>query len=268
MLVLAACASPEDQEDPPVARAYEQVLRWSDLRSVVPIDLRPEDSSALAQRYINNWLIKQVVLHKAEQNLNGANGDLEAQLRDYRNSLVIYAYEQALVEQKLDTLVPMSEIERYHAGNEAAFELRDNIMRVRWFKVRDDDRRTMKRLEDHFSSGDPERMSQLEMWLAERGISIPDHGDSWKTAGALAVEVPPLAEHPLDGPGRRVLKQNGATWFVEVLEYRSMGSATPLELVRKDIRAIIINQRKLQLVDRMRQDIHREAVENKDIQVY
>jgi len=271
VFAIGACGGGDtDPADPPVARAYGEVLRWSDLRHVVPLEAGAEDSTAMAQRFINNWLRQQVVLNKAEQNLDPSRTDFEAQLRDYRNSLVIFAYEQALVEQKLDTLVRDAEIEEHYALNGANFELDEDIVRVRWSKVREEDRRTLKRLEDHFLSGKDERMSELEVWLAQRGVPITDRSRVWTTVPELAAELP-LPIHGTNAhvvrEGRTVLREGTMAWFVDILEHRSKGSVSPIELVAQDIRSIIINQRKLRLVERMREDIYREAIERKDIEV-
>ncbi len=270
MLLFPGCSATDDPDDPPVARAYEQQLLWSHLRQMVPLGSTPEDSAALAQGFIRNWLRQQTILHKAERNLGPIQGDIESQLRDYHNSLVIFAYEQALVEQKLDTVVDPAEIEAYHTRNAANFELKDNILRIRWFKLREDDRKTLKRLEDHFLSKSDERMGEVEHWLAERGIPIIDRSGTWTNSAELRNEVPILfSGSGPEGPklGRSVLRDSGTTWFVDILEHRSKESAAPLELVQQDIRSIIINQRKLQLIERMREDLYLEALEQKDIEV-
>jgi hypothetical protein len=69
------------------------------------------------------------------------------------------------------------------------------------------------------------------------------------------------------GPGRTVLRQDTVAWFLEILELRPRKSNIPVSLVRRDIRTMIINQRKLQLVERMREDLYREALQNKDVEV-
>ena len=56
-------------------------------------------------------------------------------------------------------------------------------------------------------------------------------------------------------------------FFLEVLELRGENSVSPLNLVDSDIRSILLNQRKLQLLEHMRQDLYREALDRKDIEV-
>lgn len=270
VLLLTACAPEVDPDDPPLARAWDKYLYWSDLRQVVPMESTVEDSVAIAQRFMGNWMREQAVLRAAELNLAASAKDFEARLRTYHNSLLTFAYEDALVRQKLDTAVSQQEIEEYYEKNRANFELKDNILRLRWFKVREDDRRTLRRLEEHFRSGSPERMHEVEIWLAERGVPIIDRSNTWTTLEALRVEMPVISEIQVDVPAgglRTVLKDEAVHWFVEILEQRTRDSASPLNMVRQDIRSIIINQRKLQLIERMREDLHREAILHKDIEL-
>jgi hypothetical protein len=252
-----------------VARAFDEKLLWSDLRQVIPIQVTGQDSAALAGQYIGNWLRQQAVLHQAEQNLSAGAKDFEIQLRDYRRSLVIYTYEQALIQQKLDTVVHVEEMEDHLARNGANFELREPILRVRYAKAREEDKRIARRLEEHFLNGSTERMHELEMWMAQRGLSFVDHGQRWMNEQTLLAEMSvgaPLPPNLLDRTGRVVHREDGQLYFIEVLEYRSAGEVAPLERVADEIRSIIINQRKLQLLERMREDLYREALEQQHIE--
>ena len=65
-LAWAGCGADHDPSDPPVARAYGNILYWSDLRQVVPMDASASDSAALAAGYVENWMREQVLLANAE----------------------------------------------------------------------------------------------------------------------------------------------------------------------------------------------------------
>lgn len=270
-LLLAACTSELDPQDQKIARAYDNTLYWSDLRRVVPMDVVPEDSIAIANSFINNWIRQQVLLRKAEENLPESKKDFEQKLQDYRNSLVIFAYEQALVDQKLDTALKRSEIEQYFEDNRSSFELHDNILRLRWFKVRESDKRTMKRLEEHFLSGDAQRMREVELWLAQRNVPIVDRSDRWSTFNELRSEISVWSTKDAGKDlreGRTVLRDLEGGYFVDILELRRKDSASPLSLVEQDIRSILINQRKLKLLESMRLDVQKDAQANGHVEVY
>ncbi len=266
---MASCTAPHDADDPVVARAFEETLHWSDLRAVVPMGLDADDSAAIAERYIANWLREQVIVHQAEANLAEGQKDFEVRLEEYRKGLLIYAYEEALVRQRLDTVVGMDEIRAYYDSNQADFALNEAIVRCSWARVKEDDRHTRKRLEEWYMGGDPARMGELERWLAERGAGFSDESNSWSPLSVLSARVPagPWAEGMEVINGRKVYNNEGGTWFVDILEHRARNAPAPIELVVNDIRAIIINKRKLRLIATMREDLYRNAVENEHVQV-
>lgn len=271
VLWAAGCNSVDDRTDRPIARAYDQVLHWSDLRQMVPLDLSAKDSAAMAQQVIDAWLRQQVVLRIAESNLSEQGLDFEDQLQEYRRSLVIFSYEQALVEQKLDTLVSDDQIASYYQENKVNFELKDTMLQARWFKVNEPDKRVLRKMEERFLDGGSEQMHELELWLARSGVIIADRSGTWIPGSDLRTEVPmtdDMAKVVMGGPGKHVLRGENAAWFVEILDQRAMGSVSPIELVQQDIRAIVLNQRKLQLIGAMRKSVFEQAVEKKDVEIY
>jgi hypothetical protein len=268
---LFSCTVPEDPTDRPVARAYDKVLHWSDLRKVIPMDASPEDSAVLAQRYMESWMQQEVFMHMAESNLSADRMDLEEQLENYRRSLVIFNYEQALVDQKLDINVTEEAIVAYYEGHRSNFELKDNIVRARWFKVNEPDKRVIRKMEERFLGGKSEQRHELELWLARSGVTITDRSDMWTPYAQLLAEVP-LSEADagslLNRNGATVLKDGNAAWFVEILDHQSRNSVSPLELVRQDIRAILLNQRKLQLIETMRRNVYKQALDNHEVELF
>ncbi len=268
--MVTGCGDQGPADDPVVAVAFDLPLHRSELRQVIPIGTPAVDSVAMAQAFIRNWLEKQVVLNKAEANLAEADRDFEAKLLDYRNSLLLFAYEQELVKQKLDTAIGAEEMQNYLDGHKVDFALRDGLVRARWFRIAVDDERQLRPLVKAFERGDPEDKSMLERWLAERNIPITDRSGAWTTWAELRAELPADHREREDLPARDqrvVLRADGQALFLEVLEHRVPGELSPLSVVERDIRAIILNQRKLQLLERMRQDLYREATERKDIRI-
>lgn len=270
-LLLSGCATAlETDEDPPVAEAYQEKLYRSDLVRMIPPDAAKEDSAALARQFIDAWARERVLLHKAEENLSKAQKDVEQQLRDYRESLIVYAYEEALVRQKLDTNISAEEIGAYYKANEKNFELKDNIVRARWFKLRETDKRVLKKVEDLWRSDKPENLHDLEVLLAQRGSTINDTHDDWIAFTELQQQVPLRPDNPTDWIPRQrkvTVTDSVGTFFIDLLEHRVKDSVSPLALVRAEIRSILINQRKLKLIEQMRKDLYDHALASNDVRI-
>lgn len=271
-LLLSGCGAVQEVEsdDPQVAEAFQEKLYRSDLVRMIPPDAAREDSAALARQFIDAWARERVLLHKAEENLSAAQKDVDQQLLDYRESLIVYAYEQALVSQKLDTNISAEEIGTYYRENEKNFELKDNIVRARWFKLRETDKRVLKKVEDLWRSEKPEGFHDLEVLLAQRGSVINDTHDDWMAFSELQQQVPLRPDNPTDWIPRQqkvTVADSVDVYFVDLLEHRLKNSVSPLELVHAEIRSILINQRKLQLIERMRKDLYDEALARQDVKL-
>ncbi len=261
---LLACSSDRGTEDPMVAHAYDNVLTWSELRRMVPVDASTEDSTAMANDIITSWLRKEVLLHHAELNLSEEDLDFEERLRNYRNSLVIYAFEDAIVREKLDTLVDRQQLELHLQEHAEDFRLKEDLVRVKWSKVRSSEVDRLRRARKWFESDDPEDLHELELWMAEQGVSSTDPQGQWMSRERLDMEL------PFNGLGvkagqRVVVSDSVDHYFVEVMDVRPMDSLAPLELVHQDIRAIVLNQRKLALVQGMHDDLFEKALTNGEI---
>lgn len=267
-LLLASCGANRDKADRVVAQAYDDKLYWSDLRPVVPMGASPEDSAAIARRFLDNWARDHVMLHMAQQNLDQRQLNVEERIQAYRESLLTYAYEQALVQQNLDTVVSGSQIQDYYDKNLANFQLKDNIVRVRWFKLHGNDRKLLARVEQLWRSNDGEDTHKLEVLLAQRGTTIVDTHDNWMEFSTLQQQVPLTPENPTDWlqrQGKVIVKDANGTYFVDIFDHRLKDSTSPIDLVEPQIRAIIINQRKLKLVERLREELYNNALANKDV---
>ena len=53
------------------------------------------------KNFIDDWVSKRILLHHAKINLKIDQDEYDKKVNDYKNSLIIYNYEQQLVEQNL-----------------------------------------------------------------------------------------------------------------------------------------------------------------------
>ena len=96
------------------------------------------DSLQRVSTFIDSWVKRQVLIHQAENNIDKEALDLDKQMQEYRNSLVIYAYESQLIDQKLDTIVSDEEIAEYYEQNKEDFQLRNTMVRVAYVILDED----------------------------------------------------------------------------------------------------------------------------------
>ena len=98
LLSLAGCKN-DESASPLVAKVYGYELHMDDLAGLVGEGVSEEDSIAIVDNYVDQWVRQTVMLAKAEKNVKE---DFSRQMNEYRNSLLIYAYERQIVDQRTE----------------------------------------------------------------------------------------------------------------------------------------------------------------------
>lgn len=270
ILILFGCEVKPESDQRVVATAFEESLYWTELRGVVPLEVPYEDSVALANSYINSWLRNQTILAKAKENLADSDIDIERKINDYRNSLLIYSYERRIVDQKLDTVVNDEELRLHYDSNRADFKLKEDVARLRWCMIPVSDMpKNERKLLGLMCDEDPEKKSEFEKILAENDIEITDYSDQWIRWNAVSIEVP-LAERDKERTGERscwMIESEDVRYFVHLLEHRSNATMAPFELVRDELKAIVLNKRKAELLESVRAKLFEEAQRNGNVRI-
>lgn len=269
-----SCNEPALQEEADkgktVAKVFDYQLYQSDLGAVIPAGIAPDDSARRAENFINSWVKEKLLVHKAETNLGAAQKNVEKQLQDYRNSLIIYAYEKELVRQKLDTIVTESEIQTYYEEHPDEFQLKDNIIKVLYVKV-DKKAPNLARLKMLIQSNKPQERQDLESYCSQFGQNYFLDDNVWLLFDDLLKEVPIVTYNKelfLQNTRFVEVADSSSIYFVHIKGFMTRNSNSPLAFEKENIRNIILNQRKRELIERMHSDLYKEAMENKDIQVY
>ena len=272
VIFLASCSRSGNNPDAkkPVARAYGFYLYQNELAGIVPGGSSKQDSIAITENFIHSWIRKKIVLHKAEENLDQEKKDVEKQLIEYRNSLITYAYEKALVEQKLDTVVSAKEIEDFYEANQASFELKDNILKVIYLKLSKTSPK-MDKVKLWYKSDDKKDRLALTEYCHQYAINYYLDDQVWLLFDDLLKEIPIKMydkEQFLQNNRNIDIRDSSFIYLVSIKGFKIKKSVSPLSFEENTIRTMIINQRKLKLVEEMEQQSYHVAKKNGDFEVY
>jgi hypothetical protein len=56
-------------------------------------------------------------------------------------------------------------------------------------------------------------------------------------------------------------------YFLKVSDYRLSGSITPLEFIKEDIKSILLNKRKIQLIEKLESNIYNDALNRENFKI-
>ena len=256
-----------------IAVAYGKYLYRSDIQGVVPPGSSAVDSTEIVRRFIDNWIRRQVILNQAENNLTEEQKDFSNQLETYRNSLIVYSYESELIRQALDTIVSEQEVEKFYQENLQNFQLRENILRLNYVKVplgaaKSDIVPKAARL---LKSGRSVDMDELDELCQKSLLQCRIGDDKWLTFSEMKRDIPVIADDEAGFLQSRTFFETSDSlyvYLVRITDYKTRESVSPLSLEAENIRSVILNRRKLELISKMEQEVYLKAMENKDFQIF
>ena len=253
-----------------VAECYGKYLYESDLKGIVPEGATIMDSIQHVSNFIDSWLRRQVLIHQAENNLNMEELDLKKQMDEYRNSLVIYAYESQLINQKLDTVVTEDEIAEYYEQNKEDFQLRNTMVRVAYVII-DEDNKQKADLQKLMSDPDTLMLQNIDVFATYYAAKSYLDVDQWMRLDELTKIIPIEifnAESFLKRNKFVCFDMNDYTYMVRFVDYLLEESTSPVEMVRDNIKSVILAQRKKALIDKMQTALYEKAKRDRAIEVY
>jgi hypothetical protein len=275
-LVVIACflsgchKDPDKRSEHPLARVYNKYLYTSDMNGMIPAGITGADSASVVKDFIEKWIRNQLLLGKAEINLSDADKNVEQQMDNYRSSLLIYAYQQSYLQQKLDTIVTIKEIENYYNENKSNFVLVESLMKGVFIKVPVNAPELYK-LRQWYRAEDTESIKKLEGYCYTNAKVYDHFNEGWVNLNEVLRMMPQgTGDFENTLPYRKYLEINDKDfyYFLYVKEIAPKGTVSPFALVVNDIHYIILNKRKVRLINELETSIYSDAQNRGNFTIY
>ena len=268
LTAVVGCSHHSD-ETPLLASVYGHELHSSDLKGLVGEGVSAEDSAAIVASYVEQWIRQTVILTKAEKNIND---NFDRQLNEYKNSLLTYAYEQHIVNQLLDTNISDEQIAEYYEQHLDDFQLKSAIVKAVYVTVpaKSAAETRLKKIISSRSFGDHE-VVDLEETASRYGINGYFDADTWIPFYTLQSAIPITTYNEnlyLKQNRTIVLSDNNLTYMARILDYKVGDETSPLELQTENIRSILLNLRKIDILNHLQSDLLEEAEKGNHVKRY
>jgi len=263
--------STQTSETPPIARVFDTYLYAEDLEGLTSEAINSADSSDIADRYIQSWIKKQLLIDEAASRINFDEAELSRKILDYRYALMVHEFKQYHINQQLQTEVSEEEIQAYYQENQDNFELKQNIIRGIFIKLPKEAPK-INEVGKLIRSQKPKDREELASYCFQFATYYTLEDTVWLNFEEL-IQSTPLATIPNQ---EQYLKNNryvetsdqSFEYFLYIDEYKIADQISPLEFVRDNIEEIIVNKRKIALANKLETDIYSEAQQNNDFEIF
>jgi len=261
----------ETEEREVVARVNENYLYKEDIQALIGENTSEEDSILIVSNFITRWATHQLLIDRAKFNLSSeVQEEFDELVKNYKNELYTKAYADALVAKKLDTSFNESEIESYYGEHLENFRLNEDLVKLRFINL-DKNSLDFKDIKRKFMQFNEEDKTDLDkIALQFKAFSFND--SVWVSTSSVFNRISPLN----DSNKSQLLKKSNfleledslEVYLIYVNDVLLRNDQAPLEYANSTIKQIILNKRKAELVKELEKDITRDAIENKQFEIY
>ena len=266
LMLAVSCFNGDDKQV--IASVNEKDLLLTEVMKEMPE--ATEDSAFFVERYMNLWIRKQLMIYHAEINLSSDLLDYEKQISEYRSSLLIYAYQQELINQNFDTSITNKEITDYYNQYREEFKLVKNIFRGRYIVV-DKSAPKLKVLSNWYKSDKTANIENLTDYCHQFSKEYYLADSSWQYFATINNKLPEFITEE-----KYFLENTKGVWFedqqyryyIYIKDYKIKGSISPLALEREKIRNVLLNKNKIQYLKQLEDELYQNGLALKKIKIY
>jgi len=271
-MVLASCEyfNPPTNENA-IARVGETYLYKNDIVDILPENYTKQDSIILIDNYINRWATEQLLVNKAILNLEElTQNDFDKLVSQYKNDLYSKAYLEALVYKSLDTSVSKREADKYYENNKQAFKLNEELIKFRYINL-DANRLDLSDIKNKFKRFNLDDRKYLDS-IAIQFKSYSLNDSIWIRLNQAVSKIPVITSENKNELLKKSnfiqLKDSLGLYLMQIKEVQLRNTIAPLEYVNPTINQIVVNKRKLELIRQLEKDITKDAIKNKQFEIY
>ncbi len=271
LLVIMGCNSDKGSKskgDRQLAKVFNKSLYLSDLEGMLPEGISSEDSSLIIKAYVDNWVRETAFLHEAENNLPKGI-DIDRLVNNYRASLLKNNYENILVNEFLDSLVPEEELQSFYEKNKEQYQLETPIMRCLFVKAPLNSS-SINEAQRWWNSGKEDDLQNFKIWGNSNAVIQHLDDDIWHKIDEIAAFLPrgALTVDNVRKDQDFVQKDNGFIYFFRVIELVRRPEIAPLSYIEAQARKVILHKRKTELLDEMKEKFYQDANRKNNVKIY
>lgn len=258
--LLFSCKGGEDKGKL-LASVNDEELYDTDLKSYLKdIKYSKEDSTDLANDFIDQWINDQIIAQEAKKNDQVDQDKIERKVNDFRNDLYALELEQQLVDERLDTNISDAEIQQYYESHQQDFQLNDYLVKVLYLKI-PVDAPDIDKVSNKYKLYKESDVEDIEVYAKIYASNYYYDEDNWIYFDDLLKEIP-LSDINED---RFIMKrsktrfeENGYHYFLNIIDYKLKNTTSPLSFEKNNIKERIINIR----IKDLREEIKNEIISN------
>ena len=270
-LLLKTCSNSETEKNRvPLAKVGNEVVYLDEALQGMPEGLSGKDSTLYVRQFLKSRVKDLLVYEKAVKNIP-QNQELEDLVENYRRSLIIYEYQQQVLNEKMQTELSESELLDFYKANSKRFVAERNLVKGIFIKI-PKNAPDLGKIKQLYKSSSTDSFEKIEKYCVQNAGQFEYFYDKWVSFDDIMDNIP----YTLSGSQSDFLKSRSTLELVEkdfcyllyIDDYVLSGNTAPFEYVHDNVKNVMMNSRKTEFVHQFEQNLLREAENKGKIKYY
>ena len=268
-ILFVGCEMSGDEDGQNVARFNDSYLNKSEFSELMT-NYSAEDSIAKANNVINNWAINKILIERAKLNLTESRlNEIESLVDDYRSDLMSDSYLEALVNSTINLDVDSSEIQSLFDSNKNLFLLNEDIYRLIFVELPQDfsDTYEVRKRIRRFNEKDQYFLDSISYRYNNYSFDTK----TWVSEKKLLNEFDFLNSYSyrsLKNYNFYQFKDSLSLYLIKIVDSARKGEISPIENVLSTLEYMSLNQRKKEVMLKIKTNILKDALLNNKLEIY
>ena len=235
----------------------------------IPDGLSHRDSCAFADAYVRHWAEDELVYDVAQKNIPNV-GRIELLVDKYRRELFVHEYQKQILNEKLDAEISAEAVKNYYRTHLDKFILKVPIIKGLFVKVAETSPE-IKNLKKWYRNRDHGSIENIEKYSLHNIINYEYFYDRWISFDEVLSAIPYSisdANRFLQTHKYLEINNDGYWYLLNIRDYLPAGANMPLDFARTQIEEILLNQKRMDFLHQMNNELYQEALENRKIKYY
>lgn len=269
-LLFKTCLSSGDKTESKVLAEVEgERVYLEEALEGMPKGLSAKDSALFVKDFLDNRINDLLVYKKAVENLSQTK-EVEKMVENYRRSLMIYEYQQRVLNERFKSERSEEEIKRYYDEHRSRFTSDNHLIKGIFLKVPSNAPK-LASLKQLLAHPDEKNMPRIESYSVQYASVFNYFMDQWTPLNEVVGSVSSLSEK---GSGLLLEKhtfevnENGSCYLLYVSEQVSKGDVAPFEYIKPVVINVMLNAGKTAFLKQLEADLRKKAIEDGALTLY
>lgn len=253
----------------PVLEVEGKFLYQDEIDQIIPATASVIDSADIAERYIKKWVTDVLVYENAKRNINKLN-DIEKRVEEYRKSLIINEYEQALIKERLSGAVTEDEMKKFYETYKSQLISQENLIKGLLLIV-PKNAPQIDKVREWVRLSNTKSLENIEKYSLKNAISYDYFMNNWTSFGEILKKAPFRIEDSgvfVRSTSFAETSDSTKMYLLRIVSSIPTGQTEPYDLAKKKISSILLNKKKSDFIIQFENDIYKDAKEEGSINYF